>query len=559
MRRAPYAMSILGRVVVGGPDEEDKKAPKSGFVEFLKKLTPDAPKPTNEHKTKRALNTLASKAEDVLAMRGVSPRTVAHNLTHLFPELRYYTTEFGGEIAVSPGVVKTDDVELYRTVGAMVALYSLLRNDHQAIVKPDGSSSVKPFDYNNMSTKLLDECEFVELDGDDRDAAYYLMAIHDVGKSAEFRNLVNGFLDDANKTDNHDTVLGHALRIMCDTAATGYLEVAAALPTLREHISSAWKLQLACAFESDFHLPQVMQGEASVLAFDGLFESKKQGLTRQACAIYLYHSLFDVAGTLCTEASIVPTVIPVPYTTWPVYIAKIVDRLFPRTDPIHTTGIDLYRSVLRDAALSQKSGKINEAIGADSSTDDDFAFLRLMAMTRWQFADPLQLKKVFELEQYAPLRAELAGKVEGSQLMLYYSPDLIRKTLFSDVAEKKRVDATIEVESYPATLDILAALFALARADLADDQRKTTVEVNVVALVNKLKEVIATYEAKVADKREWNIVEPVVEGGVDAYLGGRTLERVWATHEASLKWNEHKTEAQLVLKAKAKAEPEAAE
>ena len=119
------------------------------------------------------------------------------------------------------------------------------------------------------------------------------------------------------------------------------------------------------------------------------------------------------------------------------------------------------------------------------------------------------------------------------------------------------MEETVETESYPATLNVLAALFAMARADLANNERKTTVEVDVVALVNTLKNVIATYESKIADKKEWSIVEPVVEGGADAYLGGRTLERVWENHEASLKWNEHKTEAQLVLKVKAKSEPEA--
>ena len=41
-----------------------------------------------------------------------------------------------------------------------------------------------------------------------------------------------------------------------------------------------------------------------------------------------------------------------------------------------------------------------------------------------------------ELEQYTTLRAELAGTVEGPQIMLYYSPDCVRKTLYSDVAEK---------------------------------------------------------------------------------------------------------------------------
>ena len=56
---------------------------------------------------------------------------------------------------------------------------------------------------------------------------------------------------------------------MVDVNAKGYMEVAEALPTLKDSISTEWKVQLACAFESDFHLPQVMQGEASVLAFDG--------------------------------------------------------------------------------------------------------------------------------------------------------------------------------------------------------------------------------------------------------------------------------------------------
>ena len=190
------------------------------------------------------------------------------------------------------------------------------------------------------------------------------------------------------------------------------------------------------------------------MAFDGLYEAKTQGLSRQGCAIYLYHSLFDVAGTPCSETSVVPNIIPVLYNTWPVYIQKVVDRLYPRSQPTQLTGQQLYQSILRDAGLSQKKEDLSAALGTGNDSDEEFAFLRLLALSRWQFSTPHLLKKAFSEEKHETLRNELSGKVEGPQIMLYYSPDLVQKTLFSDAAMKTRVEAGVEEEGYGALVSL---------------------------------------------------------------------------------------------------------
>jgi hypothetical protein len=558
-------MSVLGTVHVGAPP--NKNPLHSFFTLFRDRATKsdsgedddqydDDDQDTSARVSKPShagAVTLASKCALALGKRGNKPRTVAHNLMIVFPEMHFYTKEFGGNIAASPGVELTNDVELYRTVGAMEALFSLMYNDHKMIAKTDakGKINVTTEDYKHMSQKFLDECDILAMDGDDRNAAFYLLAIHDIGKSEYFRDLVNSQLEESEQSDNHDTVLGHALRILLDPEAKGFAELSEAMPTMREFIAPEWKKQLTCAFESDFHLPQVMQGEASVLAFDGLFDAKRNGLTRPGCALYLYHSLFDVAGTPCSEASITPNVIPILYTTWPVYMHKIIERLYPTGEAHTVTGQQLYRSLLRDAAVSQRHEGINAAIGAGNDSDDEFALLRILAMSRWQFANSVQLKKVLMYDQFETLRSELAGKAVGPQIMMYYIPDLVQKTLFRDADMKTRVEQTIEVESYEELLDTLSALFAFVRGELADDARKITVEVNVVELCNLMKNAMANYEAKIADKQDWNSALPVVPGGPDAFLSARTLKRIYDAHEPSLKWNTFKTEAKLIMKVKA--------
>lgn len=424
-------------------------------------------------------------------------------LLEAVPEMKWYTAKDGGEIAVTPGITEPlPDAELYRTVGALVALYSQLKNQPDLV---NFVAGVNTDSYTAYGDQFVRMCNLKDPNGPERNVMYYLMATHDVGKSSNFRALVNRFLSDEQKTDNHDTVLGHAFDIASsDPTRPGYAEVNAALPNLRR-LPHAHQRGLAAAFLSDFHLPQLMQGESSVLALRGLF---KANLTKELMAMYLYHSIFDVAGGGCTKPGAKPAAIK-PVYEW----SKVIVSLLELSPPDDVTG---YHSILFDAAKKVDSMKDLLGDTYHFHDTDEFVFLRFMAMSRNSFADPAKVKAAIKGEEFATLRSELSGGAGNPQIMIYYAPDLVQKTLVKDDADK---------EDYVSTLHVLDKLFKMARAELAGNSREMTFEVNVDKLNKHINEI--------------KKASPV--------FGGLDLLNLVNSSMLSLEVNEAKTEALLVL------------
>lgn len=415
---------------------------------------------------------IASEVGAVIGSRHAGADDMAASLMRTLPELKWYTHAVGGEIATSPGVQEVGDAELHRTVGAMVALYSLMENKPTWYVNLlFGMSEVL---YTAAHKKFLKQCNCGAADAPERDVLYYLMAVHDMGKSKLFRDEVNAVLPVDKRTDNHDTILGHAFDILANSLP-GHEGLSRILPNFAR-LDTGFQQQLAKGFLSDFHLPQLMQGESSVLALDGFFGA---GMSDTGKAMYLYHSIFDAAGSGCTLPTKVPVAIK-PVYDWAGVIETLIKM--PSGKDIHP-----YHTILFNAVKNNEKVKAAGLLGSTAAIgdDDELAFLRVMALSRNNFAKPAALKTALMRTEFQGLRRELAGQAGNPQIMIYYAPDMVQKTLVPD-------DAESEAAGYTHMLLAMDALYKLPRARLAGDNRPPmTFEVNISKLnktINYLKD-----------------------------------------------------------------------
>merc|ERR1719223_357177 len=193
--------------------------------------------------------------------------TFLRTIDELLPELRFYRT---GRIQTSPGVqeVEGSPAEYFRTVGAMIALLAAYASAHgdeqfglEAVSAGDrGPMSLDraPGKFINIGSKPAEYAKFCEAfaEGlpteDDWWAMLVFLAIHDVGKSDEFRSEVNATLPEAKRSDDHDRALARAL---IDPELVERL-----LPSVNK-LSRRRQQAIAAGFATNFQLPQLGQGE----------------------------------------------------------------------------------------------------------------------------------------------------------------------------------------------------------------------------------------------------------------------------------------------------------
>merc|ERR1719446_1774657 len=118
------------------------------------------------------------------------------------------------------------------------------------------------------------------------------LAVHDVGKSDSFRNAVNSTLPVADRSDDHDRCLAYCLASM--QLKEKFLPTVLRLKPNRQDM-------LTAGFKTNFQLPQLGQGEIAVCNLRGLITMPREYQESGALRNYMYHSIFDIAGTGSNE------------------------------------------------------------------------------------------------------------------------------------------------------------------------------------------------------------------------------------------------------------------
>jgi hypothetical protein len=399
--------------------------------------------------------------------------SLCNKLCDVFPELNEYKT---GDIATSPGVTESGvdgktNVEFYRTVGALVAYFSALTNNPNLVNV--GAAKMSPDQYTAFCTHFNTTCGLTA-HNTGASAMAVLLAVHDIGKSKAFSVLVNATLNAAHQTKNHDKVLADALNTLhghkLHSGHTSKELVAAKLPTVA-HLPASSLQEIKTAFASDFHLPQMGQGEIAPIGLEGLFNIRKL-IKREAMARYLYHSIFDIAGGGCTAVNMKPMVFV--YTGWSQLVDVILTNLYPEHgSKAPTSYVDFYCDLLYGLAPEPV-----QTIVKSMTKEDKLAALRVNALTRFTVKDPAALVQELLSQKFKPLRDELSGSAgtNGVQTLIYYSPDLVRTSMVVE-------DLATEKANYTNVLAALQLIFAKVRAVTSGAHQPYQHEVSVAELV----------------------------------------------------------------------------
>lgn len=409
-------------------------------------------------------------------------------IDELFSELRFYRT---GRIQTSPGVeeVEGSPAEYFRTVGAMIALlaaYASANGDEEFGLQAVSAGNRGPMSLDkapgkfiNIGNKPAEYAKFCEAfaEGlpteDDWWAMLVFLAIHDVGKSDEFRAEVNATLAEAKRSDDHDRALARAL---CDPELVERL-----LPSVNK-LSKKRQQAIAAGFSTNFQLPQLGQGEIAVINMRGLLDMPEEHLSNSTLRNYMYHSIFDIAGTTSTEAFIFPLALVPVYCG---FVGAMDDLINALQDGVKQDERDLYFRFLH--------GNFKKAYpGFDMATfqplcesrifrdEVGLVLLRLLALTRNTYQNPEVLLEAVQTD-FQFLVQEMAGKVSGPQIMLYYGPDLLRMGLGTDMADETG-------ENIRHALRAFEGLYRLGRAELVDSQgQEFQYELNVNPAVAAIK------------------------------------------------------------------------
>mmetsp|Transcript_10892 Transcript_10892/g.24747 ORF Transcript_10892/g.24747 Transcript_10892/m.24747 type:complete len:512 (+) Transcript_10892:81-1616(+) len=410
------------------------------------------------------------------------------------PEMDIYRK---GRIQTSPGVQDDDTcVEYYRTVGTIIALlacYAMAHGDEfglHAVSRGDrGSMSLdkvpgktlnmgaKPEEYLAFCTKFA-ECIRTE---EDWWAMLVFLAVHDVGKSENFRHAVNQTLPPEMQSDDHDRVLGFALRSADLTAQL--------LPSVHK-LGSERRQAIAAGFSTGFQLPQLGQGEISVMNLRGLLKLPRGRLDDGSLLHYLYHSIFDIAGVLCTVDFIFPIALEPVYLGFSEAMFELLARLaeMPQPDEKALYFDFLYgnfRKSYPDFASSSFSPSCQNRDFKDSL---GLVLLRVLALTRNTYRNPAAVLEA--LRCCSRLVDEMSGhpKPLGPQIMLYYGPDMLRLGLGRDL-----IDPT--GENIRQALVALEEIYRVGRACLAEAASDNyQFQVNVQPIVTYIKHEGSSWE-----------------------------------------------------------------
>jgi len=421
----------------------------------------------------------------------VDPKADAHKqfldmLDATFPELRIYRN---GKIQTSPGVeeIEGSPTEYYRTVGAMIALlaaYLTVKEDEAGLQMVSAgergpmSADKVPGKFINMGNKP-DEYKqfcltFAEGMKSEEDwwAMLVFLAVHDVGKSDEFRNRVNATLPKNKRTDDHDRALAIALG---DPDLLQEL-----LPSVRQ-LGTERVQRLADGFATNFQLPQLGQGEISVISLRGLLALSKARIHDGTLRNYLYHSIFDIAGASSTEKFIYPLALVPVYMGFSTAMEELIDKLASTGKP-DERGLyfDFLYSGFKKAYADFEEKTFRGLCDSRVFRDETgIVVLRLLALTRNTYKNPADLLSNL-MTSFSKLSEEMAGKVAGPQIMLYYGPDMLRMGLGTDMEDEGGVnmrEALIAFES----------LYHLTREKIKAASGDYQFELNVQPVVSAIK------------------------------------------------------------------------
>lgn len=258
-------------------------------------------------------------------------------------------------------------------------------------------------------------------------AMMVFLAVHDIGKSDEFRNRVNSTLPKARRTDDHDRILAIALQ---DPQLLEEL-----LPSVKG-LGVERQQKIADGFATQFQLPQLGQGETAVDSLRSLLQLDRQRILDGTLQVYLYHSIFDVAGAAANENFIFPVALQPVYIGFTSAMAGLLERL---QSPRKTDESSLYFDFLRtnfEKAYPEfaRDPFANLCESRVFRSEVGLVLLRVLALTRNTYKNPACALSCL-LTSYPTLVNEMAGKVAGPQIMLYYAPDMLRMGLGTDLED----------------------------------------------------------------------------------------------------------------------------
>lgn len=415
-------------------------------------------------------------------------------LDDLLPELDYYRR---GRIQTSPGVqdVPGSPTEYYRTVGAIIALlstYAVWKGDTSFGLEAVSAGSRGPMSVDavpgkflNMGTKAKEYEHFCRVfantmmsDGDWW-GMLVLLAVHDVGKSDEFRHKVNSTLPLEDRSDDHDRVLSMAL--------SSPRLVETLLPSVQK--LEPWRQKaIAVGFGTNFQLPQLGQGEVASINLRGLLEMPEEYLRNGALRHYLYHSIFDIAGAACNQNFIYPLALLPVYNGFSTAMEDLVEQLGKSLNPNER---DLYFGFLYsnfEKAYSGFAEKIRGLCAHKAFRDSTgLVLLRILALTRNTYRNPDMLFSALTTE-FQTLVEEMSGAVAGPQIMLYYGPDMLRMGLGEGAKDKEKLLKDRSGENIRNALRGLSDLYCKAREQLASAPCKEyQYQLNVQPVVHLIK------------------------------------------------------------------------
>lgn len=363
--------------------------------------------------------------------------------SHL-PELRIYYT---GKIQTSPGVeeIEGSPTEYYRTVGALIGLiacYATSMGDDFGMdcvskgARGPMSLDKVPGKFINMGAKPDQYKQFCDTfaegmaNEDDWWAMFVFLAVHDVGKSDAFRNAVNVTLEKAQQSDDHDRALARALADI--ELKEKYLPSVMKLSPKRQEM-------LASGFATNFQLPQLGQGEIAVVNLKGLLDLPKEQLYDGTLRNYLYHSIFDIAGTGSNENFIFPIALVPVYMGFGSAMQDIIVQLRETTKPdAHAVYFKFLYSVFKKANPEFEEQVFRPMCESKIFRDETgLAVLRILALTRNTYKNPHMVLTILASSEFSSFVQELAGNPSppGPQIMLYYAPDMLRMGLGEDLTD----------------------------------------------------------------------------------------------------------------------------
>jgi len=411
-----------------------------------------------------------------------------------FPELRIYRS---GTIQTSPGVeeIQGSPTEYYRTVGAMIALlaaYVYTTGDEELALdictggnRGPMSKDKVPGKFINLGNKPDEFQKFCDTFAmgmkteEDWWAMLVFLAIHDVGKSDQFRHRVNQILSPNKRTDDHDRVLALAL------LEPELLEEL--MPSVRR-LGPERIQRIADGFATNFQLPQLGQGEIAVLSLRGLIALPKTRVLDGTLTAYLYHSIFDIAGAACNEKFIWPLAISPVYSGFSQSMEDLIVRLSGEGKPDERSlYYDFLYNNFKKAYPEFEENTFRALCDSRLFRDETgLVMLRILALTRNMYKNPGALLSHLSLS-FQTLVNEMAGNARGPQIMLYYGPDMLRMGLGKDMDDESG-------ENLRQALGGMEHLYRMIRSRLENQTAEYQFELNVNPIVVKIKEAGANWQ-----------------------------------------------------------------